>query len=121
MTVKTKRMEAAVDDGTLATELADFLVERGVPFRQGHQVVGAIVRAAQQTGQRRTDLSLADLRQHHEAFDEESLARLTPRASLARRNLSGGTGPEAVATQIEQARAILAAAGSATASAAGSV
>jgi argininosuccinate lyase len=121
MTVKVQRMEAAVDAGTLATELVDFLVERGVPFRQGHHVVGAIVRDALQAGRRLTDLSLADLRQHHEAFDEESLGRLHPRASLARRNLPGGTGPEAVAAQLEQARSILAAAGSVTASAAGSV
>jgi argininosuccinate lyase len=109
MTIRVQRMEAAIDDGTLATELADFLVERGVPFREGHHVVGAVVRAALQSGQRLTELSVADLRQHHDAFDDEALQRLDPRASLGRRNLPGGTGPQAVAVQLQQAREILAA------------
>ena len=109
MTVKVERMEEAVDAGTLATELADFLVERGVPFREGHHVVGAVVRAAAQSGRSLTDLSLADLQQHHAAFDSQILSRLEPRASLDRRNLPGGTGPEAVLAQLMQARAILSA------------
>lgn len=109
MTVNVERMAAAVDAGTLATELADFLVERGVPFREGHHVVGAVVRAAAESGRRLTDLSLADLQQHHEAFDSEILNRLEPRASLDRRNLPGGTGPKAVLAQLEQARGILSA------------
>ncbi|MDA0335192.1 MAG: argininosuccinate lyase [bacterium] len=113
MTVKVERMAAAIDPATLATELADFLVERGVPFRDGHHVVGAVVRAATQSGRRLTELTLADLQQHHEAFDEEILSRLDPRASLARRNLPGGTGPDAVRAQLVQAREILAAAASA--------
>ncbi len=112
MAVKTQRMAEAVDDGTLATELADFLVERGVPFREGHHIVGAVVRSAASAGTRLTELSLADLRQHHDAFDEEAVRRLDPRASLQRRNLAGGTGPQAVAQQLEQARDILEAAAS---------
>jgi argininosuccinate lyase len=107
MRVDTARMESAVDAGTLATELADFLVERGVPFRDGHHVVGAIVRDAAESRRALTELSLDDLRRHHEAFDEEALRRLDPRACLQRRNLPGGTGPESVARQLQQARAIL--------------
>lgn len=109
MTVNKERMEAAIDPGTLATELADFLVERGVPFRDGHHVVGAVVRAATEAGQGLTDLRLEDLQRHHAAFDAEALGRLNARASLGRRNLPGGTGPDAVRAQLEEARAILAA------------
>lgn len=107
MTVNKDRMEAAIDAGTLATELADFLVERGVPFREGHHVVGAVVRTAAESGQQLTDMGLQDLQQHHAAFDEEALRRLDPRASLSRRNLPGGTGPDAVRTQLKAAQAIL--------------
>jgi argininosuccinate lyase len=108
MAVKADRMEQAIDAGTLATELADFLVERGVPFREGHHVVGAVVRAAAESGRKLTDLSLEDLQQHHKAFDHEILSRLDPRASLNRRNLPGGTGPAAVQAQLAQAQKILA-------------
>mgnify|MGYP006185830535 FL=1 len=107
MAVKEQRMEAAIDDGTLATELADFLVEKGVPFREGHHVVGAIVGMAARSGQRLTELTLADLQEHHKAFDTEACRRLDPRASLARRNLAGGTGPDAVRAQLQEAQAIL--------------
>jgi argininosuccinate lyase len=107
MAVKEQRMEAAIDDGTLATELADFLVEKGVPFREGHHVVGAIVGMAARLGQRLTELTLADLQEHHKAFDTEACRRLDPRASLARRNLAGGTGPDAVRAQLQEAQAIL--------------
>lgn len=112
MTVHSQRMEQAIDAGTLATELADFLVERGVPFRDGHHVVGAVVRAAAEAGVPLTELTLEQLQVHHEAFDDEALARLNPRASLQRRNLPGGTGPESVAAQLEQAQALLAEAAS---------
>ena len=112
MKVNTGRMAEAVDDGALATELADFLVETGVPFREAHRVAGAIVREASARGRGLTELVLADLQAHHPAFDEEALRRLDLEASLARRNLEGGTGPAAVERQLQQAREILAEAGS---------
>ena len=111
MKVNTGRMAEAVDDGALATELADFLVETGVPFREAHRVTGAIVREASARGRGLTELVLADLQAHHPAFDEEALRRLDLEASLARRNLEGGTGPAAVERQLQQAREILAEAG----------
>ena len=111
MEIKPGRMAAAVDAGALATELADFLVEAGVPFREAHRVVGAVVREAASEGRALTDLALADLRAHHAAFDEHALGRLDLRASLDRRNIEGGTGPAAVERQLQQAREILAGAG----------
>ena len=111
MKVDAGRMAGAVDAGALATELADFLVEAGVPFREAHRVVGAVVREAAARGQALTDLALADLQAHHPAFDEQALGRLDLEASLKRRNLDGGTGPAAVERQLLQAREILAEAG----------
>ena len=111
MAVKDQRMAAAVDDGALATELADFLVERGgIPFREAHHVVGAVVRDAATSGRQLSELTLEDLQSHHAAFDDEALGRLDLRASLSRRNLAGGTGPQAVAQQLEAAKAVLRAA-----------
>ena len=111
MKVNAGRMARAVDAGTLATELADFLVEAGVPFREAHRAVGAVAREASDRGCGLTDLTLADLQSHHPAFDEKALGRLGLEASLDRRNLDGGTGPAAVKRQLLQAREILAEAG----------
>lgn len=106
MEVRAERMEAAVDSTALATDLADYLVGRGVPFRAAHRVVGSLVRDAMARGRALTDLGLDDLRAHSADFGADALELLDVRRSLARRNIAGGTGPQAVAEQMEQARQV---------------
>ena len=99
---------AAVADFALATDLADQLVKRGVPFREAHAAVGALVARCEREGRTFEELTLDEYREAHPAFDEEALA-LDLEAALAARNAEGGTAPEAVARQREAARARLAA------------
>jgi argininosuccinate lyase len=88
------RMREAAGGFLLATELADFLVEKGVPFREAHGVVGAAVRHCLKTGKELDKLSLAELRRFSARFDREVLSRLTPEAATARRRATGGTARE---------------------------
>ena len=119
MEVQAERMEAAVDSLTLATDLADYLVRQGVPFREAHRVVGHLVQTALGEGGDRTFSSLTreELLTHSAAlgydmsfaFNEDVHSVLDVRHSLELRNIEGGTGPQAVAEQMAKARAVLAA------------
>jgi argininosuccinate lyase len=88
------RMREAARGFLLATELADFLVEKGLPFREAHGVVGAAVRHCLKTGKELDKLSLVELRRFSDRFDREVLSRLTPEAATARRRAPGGTARE---------------------------
>jgi len=107
MSLRPERMEAAIDDGVLATDLADYLVRRGMPFREAHRVVGELVREVMESGRGLTELSLEELRRHSDLFEEDALGFLDVRRSMELRNIEGGTGPEAVRQQMEKARAVL--------------
>jgi argininosuccinate lyase len=107
MQVHPDRMAAALDDGMLATDLADYLVRRGVPFRESHGIVGRIVRAADARGVALRDLPLDAYRQADERFAEDVYAVFDMRQSIARRDAPGGTAPSAVQAQLEQARVAL--------------
>ena len=93
--------EAAADPALLATEAADYLVLRGVPFRRAHEIVGALVREADKMGASIRDLPLTALRKHATEFGEDFHAALTVENSLSRRNIPGGTGPKAVRAALE--------------------
>jgi len=90
-----------------ATELADYLVGQGVPFRDAHEQVGALVRVALGRGVTLEDLTLDDLRAHAPAVGEGVYARLTLDATLANRDVLGGTAPRRVREAIDKARARL--------------
>jgi len=100
-----ERMRAAVLEGhATATDLADYLVEKGVPFREAHELVARAVREAEA---RRCDLSqlpLATLRRFSPRIGADVLARLTPEGSVARRNHPGGTAPARVRSAAARAR-----------------
>ncbi|MFT5089364.1 MAG: argininosuccinate lyase [Candidatus Latescibacterota bacterium] len=104
MELKAERMESVVDSGALATDLADYLVHKGLPFREAHHVIGALVRSALEAGMALTDLTLEDLQQASNAFAADALELLDLRRSLQLRNIEGGTGPEAVRAQLAKAR-----------------
>ncbi len=98
---------AAADPAMMATEAADFLVQRGVPFREAHEIVGRVCREAERQGVAWTDLPLATLKSFSLLFDESLRAALTVEAALARRSLPGGTGLEAVRRALCDCRARL--------------
>jgi len=104
---EARMREVASDPALLATEAADYLVQRGVPFRQAHEIVGAIVREAENRGQSWLTFSLAKLKTFSPAFEEDLHAWLTVESALARRNLPGGTAPDAVRSAIAECRARL--------------
>jgi argininosuccinate lyase len=103
MHVRTDRMLQAVSDGfLLSTDVADYLVERGLPFREAHHVVGAMVRECLETGKRLQDLTAADLQRMHPKLDAGARERLDPRESLRRRDVVGGPSPRRVAEELSR-------------------
>ena len=101
--------EAAQDPGLVATELADYLVAKGVPFREAHEIVGKVLRAAEQDGASIRELPIARLKEFSPAFGADFAASLTVEASLDRRAVPGGTAPKAVRAALEAFNARLAA------------
>lgn len=105
----TDRMEAACRRGFLnATEMADYLVGLGVPFREAHHITGHAVARAEELGVGLEDLSLEELRKLHPGIGEGIYAVLDCHAAVARRETPGGTGPRSVAAQIADMDAWLA-------------
>ena len=106
--LNTERCAAAVDAGMLATDLADFLVRRGVPFREAHGAVGRLVRTAEETGCRVDELDRRTFTEASPHFADADFALLfSPAASLAARAGIGGTAPDAVGEQIAALRRVL--------------
>ena len=99
--------EAASNPDLLATEAADYLVRRGLPFRQAHEIVGQIIREAERRGHSWAALPLGKLKSFSPLFEEDLHAALTVEAALARRSVPGGTAPAAVRTAIAECRARL--------------
>jgi len=98
------RMAAAANDPLIAaTDLADHLALRGVPFRTAHEIVGRIVRAAETSGRSLADFSLAELRAFSPVF-EASAVGLRAEQVAAARDVVGGTAPAQVEAQLRLAR-----------------
>ncbi len=91
-------------DPLLATELADFLASRGVPFRQAHHVSGRIVRDCEERGILLSELGVEGLKAFHASFDEEALSWLDPQSAAERRTSRGGTAWSEVLRQVAQLR-----------------
>jgi argininosuccinate lyase len=109
--------EAAQDPGLVATELADYLVGRGVPFREAHEVVGKVLRAAEHDNKSIRDLPIARLKEFSPAFGDDLGSALTVESALARKTAAGGTAPSAVATALTDFKKRIATASAATGSA----
>ncbi len=106
------RMEAALaGDFSGATDVADALVRRGVPFREAHAVVGALVRLCVESGREPEQLPPGELAALHPTLDADVVAVMAPRAVVAARRSPGGTAPERVAEELGLARRLLAAEG----------
>jgi argininosuccinate lyase len=102
--VKERMLEAARGGFTTATDLADWLVGRGVPFRQAHEIVGKVVLHLIGAGKRMDELTLDELRTFYPDADEEGLKRLSVESSVSSRNHIGGTAREAVLEHIRVVR-----------------
>ncbi len=105
ISTRPENMRDALRQGyATATDLADYLARRGLPFRDAHAVVGLAVRHAEELGVDLSELTLADLRQFSALIDEDVFKALTVDGSLAARNHIGGTAPEQVLAAIARAR-----------------
>lgn len=106
--VNPEKMRAALGEELLATELADYLVHKGMPFRQAHHIVGRVVQyaAAQQIAL--SQVPLEELQKLSTLFDSDAADVFNFEAAVARRCTPGGTGPDAVRAQIAAARQWLA-------------
>ena len=101
MRMDRERMLQACQDGFInATDLADYLVAKGLPFRKAHQVVGAIVRHAMARKARLEDLSLQELKDHCELIEDDVSSVLPIERCVVRRTSLGGTSPSAFPPQL---------------------
>ncbi len=102
-----KRMRAALSSSMMATDLADYLVEKGATFREAHLAIGSLIRESEQEGCELDALPLSSFRKAHSLFGDDVLEWLEPARSVARRDVPGGTGPAAVSAQLRSAREAL--------------
>ena len=108
--VETTTLEAAamrrasVDGWLCATDLAEWLASKGVPFHAAHEIVGKLVLESLREGVQPGDASLAHLQQFSPLFDKTALSLLKPEAGVARRTVAGGTAPSSVRTALKEAR-----------------
>jgi argininosuccinate lyase len=107
--VDRDRMRKAAAEGfATATDLADYLVRKGLPFREAHEAVARAVRAAADKGVDLSDLSLAELRHFSALIDDDAPDQLSLEGALAARDHPGGTSPSQVRKAIAAARQTLA-------------
>jgi argininosuccinate lyase len=108
LTPNAARLRAALATEMLATDLAEYLVRKGVPFRETHHIAGAAVALAERRGVELAALTVADLHALHPAFTEDVMQVWDFEQSVERRDATGGTSRRAVLAQIAQLRAWLA-------------
>jgi argininosuccinate lyase len=103
--VNRERMLRAAGTGFInATDMADYLVRKGLPFRTAHEVAGKLVLYAETAGKALEELSLAELQELSPLFGEDVFDAISLRRCVAARSSYGGPAPEAVATAIAETR-----------------
>ncbi len=109
ITAKPENMRKAAESGfSTATDLADYLVKKGLPFRTAHDLVGRIVKRAITMGKRLDEMSPSELSADTDLIEDDIYNVLTPEGSVASRDHYGGTAPQQVKNAIKEARARLA-------------
>jgi argininosuccinate lyase len=98
---------AASDPALLATDLADYLVRKGMPFRQAHHAVGAVVALSEKTGKPLNQITLAELQTVDKAFGRDALGVFDLQRAMDKRNLTGAPGTKEVAKQLARWRELL--------------
>ncbi len=110
VTFHTDKMRAAAAGGfATATDIADYLVRRGVPFREAHEIVGRVVNYCEESGRQLEELALLEWQAVDERFAEDVLDYAGVEDSVRARSSFGGTAPERVREQLERAKRLLAA------------
>ncbi|MEL6247921.1 MAG: argininosuccinate lyase [Cyanobacteria bacterium J06627_15] len=105
LTFRTERLLSAVaEDFSNATDVADYLASKGVPFREAYNRVGAVVKTSLSAGKLLKDLTLDEWKAIHPAFEADIYTAIEPRQVVAARNSEGGTGFEQVRRALTQAR-----------------
>jgi argininosuccinate lyase len=108
MNVKKEKMEGSVkNDFSNATELADYLAAKGVPFREAHEIVGKLVLDCIQKGCYLADLSIEEYQSMNYLFEKDIYEALNPYNAVERRNSAGGTGFSEVKAQIDKAKELV--------------
>ncbi|MEN9217142.1 MAG: argininosuccinate lyase [Gloeomargarita sp. HHBFW_bins_162] len=107
ITFQTERLRQAVgEDLSNATDVADYLVTKGVPFRTAYQITGQIVKFCVHSGRLLNDLTLAEWQGFHPDFAEDIYQAITPHQVVARRNSLGGTGFDQVRAALARAQTL---------------
>jgi argininosuccinate lyase len=96
--------EAVAEDFSNATDVADYLAAKGVPFREAYGLVGRVVRTSLAANKLLKDLTIEEWKSLHPAFEEDIYAAIAPRQVVAARNSFGGTGFEQVRSALEMAK-----------------
>jgi argininosuccinate lyase len=104
ITPNRTNMERAASGLLLATDVADYLVGKGVPFRDAHEIVGALVRRLLREGRSFEDLSVDEWRQHSALFGPDVKSAVTPAASVSRKRTPQSTHPDAVRAALSELR-----------------
>ncbi len=107
ITVKPERMRAAIDSFMMATDLADYLVSKRIPFREAHAITGKAVRAATEKKIQLDELPLEAYQTLSPAFEADVYQVFDPVKSIVKKNAIGGTSPQSVKKQIELAKSNL--------------
>jgi argininosuccinate lyase len=109
MTFRTTRLQEAVnEDFSNATDVADYLAAKGVPFREAYNLVGKVVKTSLAQGKLLKDLKLEEWKALHPAFEEDIYEAIAPARVVAARNSYGGTGFEQVRQALQLAKARMA-------------
>jgi len=102
-----EKMEGSIEDYLLAVELADYLIQKGIPFRRAHRIVGELLLYAMEKGKKLKELEIKEMREFSSAFDEDVYKYLSLSSFYERRNFRGGTGEKALELQIKRAKEVL--------------
>ncbi|OZJ03336.1 putative argininosuccinate lyase [Bifiguratus adelaidae] len=108
LSINAEKMRAALTPDMLATDLAEYLVRKGVPFRETHHIAGAAVKLAEDRQCSMADLSVEDLKTLHAAFEPDVTSIWNPERSVENRTTPGGTSRQNVMTQVEKLKTWLA-------------
>jgi len=100
ITVKPGRLRDAIDSSMMATDLADYLVNKGVPFRKAHEITGRVVRAAAERKTSLEQMSIEEYQAMSPAFAADVYQVFDPLKSVEKRNAIGGTSPQSVKNQL---------------------